>query len=120
MKRHVHLLEGIRQVKSVRVILEGKVGKVMKGRKLLEEVEFEDGDDLSVEVPRIVEEYENGERNDEMDLQEGDEEYLADDADLMIDDADDADLMIDDEGEEGYIDPTEVALNEGSKKKFGK
>ena len=55
-----------------------------------------------------------------MDLQEGDEEYLADDADLMIDDADDADLMIDDEGEEGYIDPTEVALNEGSKKKFGK
>ena len=84
MKRHVHLLEGIRQVKSVRVILEGKVGKVMKGRKLLEEVEFEDGDDLSVEVPRIVEEYENEERNDEMDLQEGDEEYLADDADLIL------------------------------------
>jgi hypothetical protein len=114
MKRHVHLLEGIKQVKSVRVILEGKVGKVMKGKKLLEEVEFEDGDDLSVEIPRIVEEYENEERDDAMDLQEGDEEeYLGDNSD-------DADLMIEDEGEDDGIDPTERALNEGSKKKFGK
>jgi hypothetical protein len=129
MKRHVELLEGRVGRERVKVILEGRVGKVMKGGKLLESVTFDDGDDLTVEIPKLVEEFEGGvadpeETGDDY-LVEGDEgvevvpEGFGDEPILEGEgeevDTEEVDTFntIDLE-EECTEDPTETALQEGS------
>lgn len=112
MKRHVNLVESIKPVSKVRVVLEGKVAKIYKGKVLKEEVTFEEGDDLATLVPELVEEYE-----------ESDEDVLP-----TLDGDDELEGLEDneDEDEEAEIidldveDPVESQLQEGSGSKFGK
>ena len=126
MKRHAELLEGVEDRRKVKIVMEGRVGKVMRGKKLLESVTFDDGDDLAVEIPKLVEEfegvpYEDEEEGDDF-LVEGDEgvevvpEGFGDEPILEGDEIDTFNTIDLEEGDDEVVDPVESALQEGSKK----